>query len=306
MLGVGKMSKKIVFGPKKDFIWIDIKKDDENVVQELKNQAKLDQELLSYALDEHENAHVEYDAKEELLLIVFNVIKKHSERYETAPVAFIVKQNELYSFTTAKTAYVTEFIEGLITRQPALSRLSLIFKTLYQIVGAFFPIIKEIGKKRLILTEKLKTKTTNRNLLELSDLGMGLVYLVNATQQNSLLLAQLKKLSLYRSLTENEQEELEDVEIEADQLVAMANLSDQILGQISETYNNLLNNNLNDTMRLLTIWSLLLTVPTIVTGFFGMNVLLPFKDSPFGWLIIIFISMFLSIGLLLTILKRIK
>ncbi len=293
------MSKKIVFGPKKDFIWIDIKKDDENVVQELKNQAKLDQELLSYALDEHENAHVEYDAKEELLLIVFNVIKKHSERYETAPVAFIVKQNELYSFTTAKTAYVTEFIEGLITRQPALSCLSLI-------LGAFFPIIKEIGKKRLILTEKLKTKTTNRNLLELSDLGMGLVYLVNATQQNSLLLAQLKKLSLYRSLTENEQEELEDVEIEADQLVAMANLSDQILGQISETYNNLLNNNLNDTMRLLTIWSLLLTVPTIVTGFFGMNVLLPFKDSPFGWLIIIFISMFLSIGLLLTILKRIK
>ncbi len=73
MIGVGKMSKKIVFGPKKDFIWIDIKKDDENVVQELKNQAKLDQELLSYALDEHENAHVEYDAKEGLLLIVFNV-----------------------------------------------------------------------------------------------------------------------------------------------------------------------------------------------------------------------------------------
>ncbi len=80
----------------------------------------------------------------ELLLIVFNVIKKHSERYETAPVAFIVKQNELYSFTTAKTAYVTEFIEGLITRKPDLSRLSLIFKTLYQIVGAFFPVIKNV------------------------------------------------------------------------------------------------------------------------------------------------------------------
>ena len=196
MLGVGKMSKEIVFGPKKDFIWIDIKKDDENVVQELKSQAKLDKELLGYALDEHENAHVEYDAEEELLLIVFNVIKKHSERYETTPVAFIIKQNELYSFTTAKTAYVTEFIEGLITRQPNLSRLSLIFKTLYQIVGAFFPVIKEIDKKRLALTEKLKTKTTNRNLLELSDLGMGLVYLVNATQQNSLLLAQLKKISI--------------------------------------------------------------------------------------------------------------
>lgn len=150
------MSKKIVFGPKKDFIWIDIKKDDENVVQELKNQAKLDQELLSYALDEHENAHVEYDAKEELLLIVFNVIKKHSERYETAPVAFIVKQNELYSFTTAKTAYVTEFIEGLITRQPALSCLSLIFKTLYQIVGSIFPNHQRDWKKTFDFDRKIK------------------------------------------------------------------------------------------------------------------------------------------------------
>ena len=135
---------------------------------------------------------------------------------------------------------------------------------------------------------------------------MGLVYLVNATQQNSLLLSQLKKLSLYHSLNDDEQEQLEDVEIEADQLVAMANLSEQILEQISSTYNNLLNNNLNDTMRLLTIWSLLLTVPTIVTGFFGMNVLLPLKDSQFSWLIIIFISVLLSIGLLVTISRKIK
>ena len=300
------MSERMIFGPNQDYTWIDVQKDDQAMIAQLMREHKLTEELLSYALDENENAHVEYDDDADVFLLVFNVIKKYSDNYETAPVAFIATKNYIYSFTTAHTSYINEFIKGLIKRKPQVTRPSLIFKTLYFIVDAFFPVIKDVDKRRTALTETLKTKTTNRNLLALSDLGMGLVYLVNATQQNSLLLSQLKKLSLYHSLNDDEQEQLEDVEIEADQLVAMANLSEQILEQISSTYNNLLNNNLNDTMRLLTIWSLLLTVPTIVTGFFGMNVLLPLKDSQFSWLIIIFISVLLSIGLLVTISRKIK
>lgn len=68
---------------------------------------------------------------------------------------------------------------------------------------------------------------------------------------------------------------MDDALIEARQAVEMTNLASQILDQLSGTYNNLLNNNLNDTMKFLTVWSLILTVPTIVTGFFGMNLQLP-------------------------------
>ncbi len=61
----------------------------------------------------------------------------------------------------------------------------------------------------------------------------------------------------------------------------MTLLAFQILEQLSGTYNNLLNNNLNDTMKFLTVWSLLLTVPSIVTSFFGMmfHCLLPIVFS---------------------------
>lgn len=60
---------------------------------------------------------------------------------------------------------------------------------------------------------------------------------------------------------------MDDVLIEAQQLVEMTKLSSQILQQLSGTYNNVLNNNLNDTMRVLTVLSVLLTIPTIVSGF---------------------------------------
>ena len=69
----------------------------------------------------------------------------------------------------------------------------------------------------------------------------------------------------------------------------MTDLHLQILHQIANTYNNILNNNLNDTMKFLTLISILMTIPDIVTGFFGMNVQIPFTEFRHGWAIILLI-----------------
>lgn len=100
---------------------------------------------------------------------------------------------------------------------------------------------------------------------------------------------------MYLGLTENEEEQLDDALIEAKQLVEMSQLSAQILAQLEGTYNNVLNNELNDTMKILTLLSILLTIPSIVTGFFGINVPLPtvLTHSPIGWIMVIGISIIL-------------
>ncbi|EOH98715.1 hypothetical protein UAW_01311 [Enterococcus haemoperoxidus ATCC BAA-382] len=77
----------------------------------------------------------------------------------------------------------------------------------------------------------------------------------------------------------------------------MVQLTSQVLQQLSGTYNNILNNNLNDTMKILTVLSILLTIPTIVTGFFGMNMPLPLEHNILGWVIAIGISLLGWIGL---------
>ncbi|EAD4143381.1 magnesium transporter CorA family protein, partial [Listeria monocytogenes] len=110
-------------------------------------------------------------------------------------------------------------------------------------------------------------------------------------------LEQMKAHLIYRELNEVEKEQFEDALIEARQLVEMTGLSSQILQQLSGTYNNILNNNLNDTMKILTALSILLTVPTIITGFFGMNMPLPLEHNTFGWIVTIFISVILWFGL---------
>lgn len=151
---------------------------------------------------------------------------------------------------------------------------------------------------------KLKEKTSKQNLLSLSDLDTGIIYLVSSSKQNVVSIEQVRAHQIFQLLTESEKECLDDVLIETKQLAEMTQLSSQILQQLSGTYNNILNNNLNDTMKILTVLSILMTIPTIITAFFGMNMPLPLEHNAFGWIITIIMSAVLWI-ILAAILKRI-
>lgn len=290
------------------FSWIKVDTGNRNEVQLLKDKYHITEEMLAYAMDENENARVEYDADEKTFLLIYNVPqrKKIENHYETRPITFIIKDHYFISFASQETAYVLPLMETILRKSPEQSLYSFLFNTLFIISKSFFPLIDSVDRDRVALNNKLRNKTTNRNLLALSDIEVGLVYLVSGTKQNTVLLEQIKALAVYRQLDDIEREQLDDVVIEAKQAVEMTQLSSQILMQLSGTYNNLLNNNLNDTMKVLTVWSLLLTVPTIVTGFFGMNVPLPFSDSIFSWGIVILISLALSFWLLVMMWRIIK
>lgn len=187
-----------------------------------------------------------------------------------------------------------------------MSVFQFLFTSLFLISDAFFPFVEEMNRDRTKVSRKLKEKTTKHNLLELSDLETGIVFFISASKQNVVLLEQIKAHTIYKQLSDSEKEELEDAIIEAKQLVEMTKLSSEILQQLSSTYNNVLNNNLNDTMRILTVLSVLLTIPTIITGFFGMNMPLPLEHNASGWIITIFISVVLWFSLSLIFRKLLK
>ena len=166
--------------------------------------------------------------------------------------------------------------------------------------------IEKLNKEQQNISKLLRKKTTKNNLFALSDLEIGGMYLVSATKQNAVVLEQLKTQQAFKEFDDFEREQLEDNIIEAKQLVEMTDLHLQILRQISGTYNNVLNNNLNDTMKFLTVISILMTIPDIVTGFFGMNVQIPLTELRYGWAIILFIIALGWMGALKVIQKLLK
>lgn len=288
--------------------WVQVDAHEVETIRLVQEKYQISDEMLTYSLDRNERARVEFDSETQAFLLIFNVPhrEKTENHYETSPMTFIIKGGRLFTFTTVKTQYVNELMERILHKTPLQGEYSLLFHTLFVISDAFFPLIEEVNSQRTRLNNKLREKTTNKNLIAMSDLEIGLVYLVSATKQNAVLLQQVQAQSIYHHLNKVEKEQLEDALIEAKQAVEMTQLASQVLEQLSGAYNNLLNNNLNDTMKFLTIWSLLLTVPTIVTGFFGMNVPLPFSNSVFGWGIAMLISIVLAVWMLLAMWRKIK
>ncbi|MGG5371402.1 magnesium transporter CorA family protein [Enterococcus sp. AZ196] len=292
------MYTKEVFNNKMNS-WINI--DAENV-DELKNLYRdfgIDREFVDYSLDRNERAHLDYDKTTDVLLLIFNAPnrRKIDNHHETVPMTFIVVNRTLITVTNQQTNYLYFEIKNYLEKNPDSTLFELLFGSLFTISDQYFPFVEGMDRDRKRISQLLKEKTTKQNLLLLSDLETGIVYFVTASRQNVLLVQQIKSHGIYRRLSEQEKERLDDVLIEAQQLVEMTQLSSQILQQLSGTYNNVLNNNLNDTMRILTVLSVLLTIPTIVSGFFGMNMPLPLEHNASGWIITIVVSLLLWFGL---------
>jgi Mg2+ and Co2+ transporter CorA len=272
--------------------WINLNSDNETELRALFEEYHLDDQILAYTLDKNERAHLDYDRSTNTLVLIFNVPNqtKIDNHYETIPMTFIITNQTLITITNKKNQYLYVHMKNMLARDSGLTLFEFLFSSLFYITDSFFPYIEEINSERVSVNNKLKQETTKKNLLYLSDLETGIVFLVSASKQNAVLLNQIKTHAIYKRLTEDEKEELDDALIEAKQLVEMTQLSSQILQQLSVSYNNVLNNNLNETIRILTVLSVLLTIPTIITGFFGMNVPLPLTDNPMAWIIIIAMS----------------
>ena len=275
--------------------WINLDLDKLKKLEDLSEIYGLDKETIEYALDRNERAHMDYHRENGTVTFIYNVLnlKKDKAYYEAFPMTFIVEDRRLITISNTKNAYVIEQMIRYLESHDTLSIYKFLFASLEIISNAYYPVIEQMDKSKDEVNGLLRQRTTKKNLFALSDLETGMVYLTAAAKQNRMLLEHIQGHALYRSFNEIEREQFDDAMIEAHQLVSMTDLISQVLQQLSASYNNILNNNLNDSLSILTIISVLLAVLAVITGFFGMNVPLPFTEEPNAWIYILMTSLIL-------------
>ena len=279
--------------------WINLDLGKLKKLEDLSEIYGLDKETIEYALDRNERAHMDYHRESGTVTFIYNVLdlKKDKEYYEAFPMTFIVEHQRLITISNKKNAYVIEQMTRYLESHDMLSIYKFLFASLEIISNAYYPVIEQMDKSKDEVNSLLRQRTTKKNLFALSDLETGMVYLTAAAKQNRLLLEHIQGHALYRRFNEVEREQFDDAMIEAHQLVSMTDLISQVLQQLSASYNNILNNNLNDNLTTLTIISVLLAILAVITGFFGMNVPLPFADEPNAWIYILLASLILWVVL---------
>ena len=280
-------------------VWINLDVEKIKNLEDLSEIYGLDKETIEYALDRNERAHMDYHRENGTVTFIYNVLdlEKDKDYYEAIPMTFIVENKRMITISNHKNAYVIDQMLAYLDSHESISIYKFLFASLEIISNAYYPIIEKMDKSKDEVNSLLRQRTTKKNLFALSDLETGMVYLTAAAKQNRLLLEHIQSHALYRRFNDVEREQFDDAMIEAHQLVSMTDLISQVLQQLSASYNNILNNNLNDSLSILTIISVLLAVLAVITGFFGMNVPLPFTEEPNAWIYILMTSLILWVAL---------
>ena len=190
---------------------------------------------------------------------------------------------------------LTVFMDGRVRDFYTYKRTRFIYQMLYRNATMFLQYLKIIDKKSDEVEKKLHISQRNQELIEMLDLEKSLVYFTTSLRGNEVVLEKLmRNTSIPRY--EDDEELLEDVIIENKQAIEMAKIYSDILSGTMDAFASVISNNLNIAMKFLSVITIVLTVPTIVTSALGMNVAgIPFANNPYGFWIVVGISLLLTL-----------
>ncbi|NMV48432.1 magnesium transporter CorA family protein [Lactobacillus reuteri] len=267
------------------------------------------QELLDYAIDPYEKARVEIDPDAGVTLLIFDVyVPTHAVTApQTAPIGIMLTANNIITFTNAK----TNFVNGIIANQLQLlkkhgendDKLNLVFPILYRLSTDYFGPLRSADQQRQEIQRNLQLRTGRQAITQFTEIETGLVYILTSLKGNVSLLEEFKR-RFGNHITTKQYNDLDDVIVEAQQGLEMAQMTSDVSARVSNAYSKVLDSDLNQTMKYLTIYSIVLSIPTIVSGFYGENVKLPLANGDYSWVFTIFITIVLMLACVIFLINR--
>lgn len=164
-----------------------------------------------------------------------------------------------------------EFCSGRVRNLSTGKRNRLVLRILLATANKYLTYLREINKSVEVLEDRLQLSMQNNEVLEILKHQKSLVYFSTALKSNELMLERLQRSQLFKQYPEDE-DLLEDVITENQQAIEMVNITVNILTSLVDAFSSIISNNLNVVMKFLTSITIVMSIPTIVTSFFGMNV----------------------------------
>lgn len=260
---------------------------------------KIDIDDLRAPLDEEERSRIEVEDNYTLILVDVPMIEERNDKdwYGTIPLGIIVTDKMIFTVCLEDTQVLTRFMEGRVRNFFTYMKTRFILQILYRNSSMYLRYLRIIDKKSEQVEEKLHFSPRNQELIELLELEKSLVYFTTSLRSNEAVLEKLIKLESIKKYPEDT-ELLEDVIIENTQAIEMANIYSGILQSMMDAFASVISNNLNDVMKILSVITIVMSIPTIIFSAYGMNLApsgMPFSSTIWGFLIVILVSIAASI-----------
>ena len=260
----------------------------------LEEEFKIPDYFLSDISDTDERARYEYDDGWMLIILRIPYVKEIRSRtpYTTVPLGIIHKRDVTITVCFYETNMMIDFVSYQQKRGEGFTDyVDMIFRLFLSSAVWYLKRLKQINS----LIEKAKRNldhgVNNESLIGLSRLQDSLTYFITSIRGNENLLSKLKfKLQV----DELDADLIEDVNIEMTQARETTSIYSDILESTMDTYSSIINNNMNTTMRTLTSISIVMMLPTLISSFFGMNLVNGMEESPYGFALALIISFVVS------------
>ena len=249
------------------------------------SQTGIDLADLRAPLDDEERSRVDVEDDYTMIIVDIPTVEERGGRdwYETIPLSIIVTENLIITVCMQDTPVLHPFMEGTIRGFNTFMRSRFILQILYRNATMYLRYLRIIDRE----SDKLELK-----------LSKTLVYFTTSLKSNEIVMEKLTTLQRIKQYPDDE-DLLDDVITENKQAIEMANIYSGVLANMTDAFASIVSNNLNNVMRIFTIISITLSIPTLIFSMYGMNfdggmMGMPFTDKPWGFMLIIVISMVLS------------
>ncbi|NLO08369.1 MAG: magnesium transporter CorA family protein [Clostridiales bacterium] len=255
---------------------------------DISERTKIDINHLRAPLDEEERARIEVEDEYTIIVVDIPTLEKGhgKDRYVTIPLGIIVSKDYLITVCLEETPILKYFLDGRVRDFYTYKKTRFILQILYRNASTFLQNLRTIDRKSDEIERKLHISTQNSELIDLLELEKSLVYFTTSLRSNEVVLEKMLKIDSIKRYPEDE-DLLEDVIIENKQAIEMANIYSGILSGTMDAFASIISNNQNLVMKFLAAITIVLSIPTMIASFYGMNfVKIPGGDTPYGFIIV--------------------
>lgn len=279
--------------------WIKLIKPTDEEIKLISDVTGCPADFLAASLDENEHSRIELE--DDFMLIIINVpfiVSKN--KYDTIPIGFIFSDKFFITACLRENKVLDYFNVENSKKFSTNKRAHFLFTLFLKNAEYYLKYMRFINNITDELELRLRKSMENKSLFQLFELERSLVYFITSLKDNNVVTEKLLRLRKNKNIqelitiNEDDEELLEDAIIENKQAIEMVEMHSNILGGMMDAFASIISNNLNIVMKFLTSITIILAIPTMIASFWGMNVDVPFRDHPGGFVYVVTIAFVIS------------
>lgn len=289
-------------------MWINMTAPSQEESMEIAKRFDIDLPDIRAALDEEESSRV--DVNGQYVLVLFDIptveIRHNQEAYTTIPLGIIWTEEAIITICSSETQILKHFIVNQLRDFTTKKQVRFTYQILYRTSMLYQNYLHNIDRRRLEMEENMGGITENADIINLHEMESNLVYFDTSLRANRMIVDRLSRYSGIKKYPED-QELLDDVLVENLQAIEMTQIYRDILKGTRELMSTMIDNRMNNIMKYLASITIVMSIPTIISGLYGMNVNgkgMPLANLTYGFGIICGITLLICVIVILILHKR--